>query len=572
MEPYRQLERLISKTIAEDVTCSLENGAVKLEGNVNDWQKIVWVGQKAAEYPYRGVINRLQTKEKKNRLFSKPENSDTALDGRSPDVLIIGGGIIGSAIARELSRYQLDILVIEKEYDVAIHTSSRNDGMIHPGFAPKIGSLKSTYNVKGNQMYTQVAKDLGVPVIRHGSYVLFDKSYLKPAKHYMLSKAEKAGIPGARYMNRKALEEALPYLSDELRWGVHFPSAGVTSPYKMTVAYAENALMNGAEIALNTAALEMNTYDGKIQAVKTNRGTIHPKLVVNAAGTFADIIADMAGDQFFTIHPRKGEVALLDKKTGKYLHGILGRPAVGFGKRLSKGGGVIRTPEGNLLIGPNNYEVEDREDYSTSRESLDRMLKKQLPMIPQLKKSDVITYFAGTRASTYKEDFIIEASEKVTNLIHVAGIQSPGFASAPAIAEEGSRLCRFLLEKEMKLEVNPRFDPIRKAPVDLLGLSLEERGKIIKSNPDYGTIICRCEEISKGEIIDALNSPLQVASVDGVKRRTRAGMGRCQGGFCMPHVMEIIHEEKGVALDAVTKKNEQSKLLYKETKEVNEHV
>lgn len=572
MEPYKKVEQALHKHISQEIFCSLENGAIKLEGMLEDWQDVVKAGQMAAKTPYRGVINRIQTPRNKATDFSKPSEKNQSLDGRKPDVLIIGGGIIGSAMARALTRYQLDILLIEKEYDVAIHTSSRNDGMVHPGFAPKLGSLKSRYNVRGNAMYSKVAQELGVPVMRNGSYILFDKNYLKPAKYYMLNKAEKAGIPGATYMDRKTLLGHIPNVNDAIQWALHLPSAGVTSPYKMTVAYAENAVMNGAEIALNTAALSIEKEGGQILSVTTNKGRIYPKVVINAAGTFADIIADMAGDQFYTIHPRKGEIALLDRKTGKYLNAILGKPTISLHKQKSKGGGLIRTPEGNLLIGPNNYEVEEREDYSTNRGTLEAMLSKQLPLIPALKRSDVITYFAGTRASTYKEDFIIETSNKLGNLVHIAGIQSPGFASAPAIAEEGSRLCLEALGTQMAVKKNPNFNPRRKPPLDLTAMPLEARAKVIKENPDYGKIVCRCEEISKGEIIEALRSPLPVQSVDGVKRRTRAGMGRCQGGFCMPHVMEIIREEKGIDLDQVTKKDLASPLLVGATKEAKSHV
>lgn len=565
MAAYQKLQQQLNKHISKDIQCGEALGSVVLEGELADWQQVVEAGQLAAKTDYRGVINRLHLKEDQSRSFTKPEVISKELENMVVDVLVIGAGIIGSAIARQLSQYQLKVLVIDKEYDVAIHTSSRNDGMIHPGFAAKTGSLKSKYNVRGNAMYDQVAKDLDVPIRQVGSYILMDRQYLKVARSYFSGKCEKVGIEGV-YKDKKALKREIPYLNERIQWGYFFPSTKVTSPYRMTVAYAENAVSNGVEFSLNTVALSMKKQNNRIVSVCTNKGTIHPKVVINAAGTFADIVADMAGDQFFTIHPRKGEVALLDIKQGRYLDTVIGKPDITFKARKSKGGGLVKTLEGNILVGPNNYEVEYREDYSTDRVSLNTMLEKQLPLINHLQKSDVITYFAGTRAATYKEDFIIERSTNVPNMIHVAGIQSPGFASAPAIAKDVEKLCVDYLSSLMAVENNPTFNPIRKAPPDLVHMDPLKRAKLIREHPDYGTIICRCEEISKGEIIDALRRPLPVDSVDGIKRRTRAGMGRCQGGFCLPHVMHIIEAEKHLNPTEVMKKSQDGQIVVEETK------
>lgn len=566
MENYREIEKKIQKKISPSIICSEENGAIKLEGLLRYWDNVVKAGQIAAKGPYRGVINKIRIPNSQQDYFSKPTVIGTNLEGKDVDVLVIGAGIIGSSIARELSRYNLKILVIDKEYDVAVHTSSRNDGMIHPGFAAKTGTLKSILNVRGNKMYDQVAEELGVKIKKNGSYILFDQQMTKPAYYYMRSKAEKVGINEYEFLNRERLFKKLPHLNQEMQWGFYLPTAGVTSPYKMTVAYAENAITNGVDFSLNTAAIAINKNLQKISSVNTTQGKVFPKVVINAAGTFTDIIADMAGDRYYTIHPRKGEIALLDKKTGIFLDAILGKPSLSLRARTSKGGGLIKTIEGNLLVGPNHYEVDNREDYSTNRKSLNEMLNKQLRLIPSLKKNDVITYFAGTRASTYKEDFIIERSNSVANLIHVAGIQSPGFASAPAIAEKVKNICVNYLLTQQEVIINRKFNPIRKAPYELASMDMYQRANIIRENPDYGKIICRCEEISKGEILDALRSPLPVDTVDGVKRRTRAGMGRCQSGFCLPHVMEIISEEKKLNLNQIAKKAKESQLVLEETK------
>lgn len=572
MKDYIKIQNKINKMLSASIECSEKLGSIRLEGKLDNWESVVKAGFIAAKSEYREVINDIQVDGTMPNEYSKPSNTSTELHGKNVDVLIIGGGIIGCSIARELSRYKLDILLIEKEYDVAVHASSRNDGMIHDGFAAKAGSLKSKYNVRGNAMYDEISKELDVKIIKNGSLILFDKPVSKLLYGFMQRKAEKAGVPGTRMMAQKELREFAPFIDKSMDWAFFLPSAGVTSPYKMTVAYAENAIMNGVQISLNTVALSMKKDKANIIGVVTNKGTIKPKIVINAAGVCSDLVAEMANDRFFTIHPRKGEIALLDKKTAQYFHAILGKPKILDFSRKSKGGGIIKTAEDNLLIGPNNFEVWDREDYSTNRESLDEMLNERLWLVNGLKKSDVITYFAGTRAATYKEDFIIERSGRVTNLIHVAGIQSPGFASAPAIAEDVKYMTVQYLRTLDVVEENTDFVKTRKAPIELAQLPFEERSKLIALNPDYGQIVCRCEEISKGEVIDALNSPLEVNTVDGIKRRTRAGMGRCQGGFCLPHIMEIISEVKGLDMSEITKKSETGQIVLSRTKENNEEV
>lgn len=562
----KKLEREIRKKTSVSVAVSERYGSILLEGEASDWKQVTEAGYMAARLPHPQVINHISIPNVKNKSFGRPSVESNRLEGSAPDVLIIGGGIIGCAIARELSRYQLDILLIEKEYDVAVHTSSRNDGMIHDGFAPKLGSLKSKYNVLGNKMYDKVGKELDVKVLKNGSLILFDQPFSKPLYFAMKSKAERANVPDTRFMDTKELRSFAPNIHPSMKWAFFLPTAGVTSPYKMTVAYGENAVENGVEIALNTVARSMEQYMGNILRVSTNQGNIFPHLVINAAGICADLVAEMARDEFFTIHPRKGEIALFDKKVSGLFHGILGKPKIFDLNRTSKGGGIIRTADGNLLVGPNNFEVPFREDYSTNRASLKEMLDERLWLIQGLHARDVITYFAGTRAATYKEDFIIQPSQRIKNLIHVAGIQSPGFASAPAIAEDVKEMAIRILGEKIPVKPNPAFNPHRKKTPTPIELTSTERSELIHRNPDYGQIICRCEEISKGEILDALRSPIEVTSIDSIKRRTRAGMGRCQGGFCLPHILEIIHEEKGLHLDQIMKSDQKGQVLIRETK------
>lgn len=562
----KKFEKVLRKELTEDINCREWHSSIILEGFVRDWATVIKAGQMAVKLRYKGVVNKLEVRELILPKMKKPTLIDNNLNNKQTDVLIIGGGIIGSSIARELSKWNISILLIDKECDLAMHASSRNDGMVHPGFEPKPGSKKAYFNVKGNKMYTRISKELNVPFSRNGSTILFDKAIARLAYPIVKARVNKNGVEGMRYLSKGEIRQLEPNVLDNITGALHFNSTGVLSPYKMAVAYAENAVQNGAEISFNTVALSIEKQNGKINSVRTNRGTIYPKVVINAAGVFADEIAAMADDQFFSIHPRKGEIIFLDKKTGKLINGVIAMPPLTITKGNTKGGGLVKTIDGNILVGPDAYEQPYKEDYSTNKENLDKILKKQLPIIPKLKISDVITYCAGTRAATYEEDFIIEKSEYIDNLVYAAGIQSPGLASAPAIAEEIENITINVLKGNMNIAKKDAWNPNRESIPDLSYMSFEERSRLIKKRPDYGIIICRCEEISKGEIIDALSSPIPVDTVDGVKRRVRAGMGRCQGGFCLPLVMEVIAETRDQNMCTVTKKGNESKLLVEPTK------
>ena len=488
--------------------------SVILEGEMDDWKQIVKAGKAAAKFGYKGVVNEIKLKGYTAPPLRVPDVQDGALEGKRPDVMIIGGGVIGCSIARELTKYNLTILLADKESDVAMHASSRNDGMIHPGIASHAGTLRGEMNVKGNAMYTQLCKELDIPFKRYGNLILY---------------------------------------SDHV--------FGVAA----TVALAENAVENGAEVSLNTVVTGMEIDDNEICKVFTNRGTVYPRLVINAAGTFADKVAEMAGDKFFSIHPRKGELVILDKKKGHLVTRSMGLVGLDQAFADTKGGGVMRTIDGNVLVGPDAYEIPEREDFSTHRDHIDAICKKHLPLIKGFTQGDVITYFAGVRAPTYEEEFIIERSDYVPNLVHAAGIQSPGLASAPAIAERIAEITVNALKPYVDIHKNPKFNPYRRRVPHMAALSFEEKQKVIKENPDYGVIICRCEEISKGEIIDAIHSPIPATSIDALKRRVRPGMGRCQGGFCSPLVTKIICDETGMTPDMVTKSGGNSQLVLEKT-------
>jgi len=562
----KRLERRIKSATGIDVTGEVVAGSIRLTGETDCYDAVVKAGQIAAKSRYAQVINDIAHHDPRYPVM--PVHTVQKQEGNlaTCDVLVIGAGIIGSAISRELSKYELAVVMADKAYDVAVHTSSRNDGMVHPGIASKWNSLKTKMNVRGNALYHKVSEELEVPIRWCGSSILFRSHLSKVIYPLFWIKAKVIGMPGLRYMNKRAVYEAEPYLSEGVVWGVMCESAGVTSPYKMTVAYAENAIKNGVKLMLHTEVVSMAVRNEEITEVHTDKGTIRAKLVINAAGVYSDCIAGMAGDRFFSIHPRKGDIVLFDKKKGKYVQGILGF----IGDRSSqhtKGGGVIKTYEGNILVGPNAIEIPYRENYQTRREDVMQLLRQKLPQIKGVDVKDDITYFTGIRAATYKEDFIIEASKKVKNLIHVAGIQSPGFAAAPAIAERVEELVKSHFQNDASpLRRKTNWEPKRKGIPDVAHLTYEAREALIRENPDYGEVICRCEEISKGEIIDALKGPIPITSTDAVKRRVRAGMGRCQGGFCMPLVMEIIHDVNGIAMEDITKKEGASRIAVAQTK------
>lgn len=565
MTTAQKLERTLRGKGYEGVSCTEWRKSIRLEGELDDWKAIVKAGKIAAKAGYKGVINDITLKGFTPPPIRTPKQRDNALEGRRPDVLIIGGGVIGCAIARELSKNALDILLLDKESDVAMHASSRNDGMIHPGIASHANTLRGKMNVKGNAMYTQLCEELGVPFQRYGNLILYaDHIFGTVAEPYLGERARKLGIVGGK-ISRKRLREIEPNITDRALGAFEYPSSGVLSPYKLTVALAENAVENGAQVSLDTIVTGMEMEGDSVGSVFTNRGAIHPRLVINAAGVFSDQIAEMANDRFFSIHPRKGELVILDKKKGPLVTRSMGLIDLSQATSDTKGGGVMRTIDQNVLVGPDAYEQPMREDFSTHRENIDAILKKHLPLIKGFAPADVITYFAGIRAATYEEEFIIERSEYVQNLIHAAGIQSPGLASAPAIAEEISRITVDALKEQMEVKPNTGFNPHRRVIPHMSDLTTEEKQEIIQKNPDYGVIICRCEGISKGEIVDTIHSPIPATTIDALKRRVRPGMGRCQGGFCSPLVTQIICEETGLSPEEVTKSGEDSNLILERT-------
>lgn len=563
------LNKRLGKRFSGRVTASFVDGCVLLRGRLDSWEDVVSACQMAAEkYSKTHVVNDILFTGAENQAMRMPSLSDSALEGKTPDVLIIGGGISGVSIARELSKWRLDILLVEKEADLALQASGRNDGEVHPGIDLGKGSLKHKYIRQGNELYSKVCEELDVPFERVGQYVCFDKAYLKPLiELYCLYRRKHDGISDSHVISGDELKSREPNFNDGFKFAISNPCSGCVCPYGLTIAYAENAVANGACVSLNTAVTGMKVENGRIKSVTTNRGTVYPKIVINAAGVFSEDIARMAQDRFFSIHPRRGTNSILDKKAGAFMHSIASVKQLSLGaKTHSKGGGILHTVHHNLLAGPDAVETYEKENVETHRESIKTVFDKQKVTMPKLSERDIITYFTGVRAPTFEEDFIIEKGRRTENLIHCAGIQSPGLTTAPAVALDIEKLAVDMLGGQGSVERNPSFNPKRKGVPVLREMSDEQRSELIKANPDYGVIVCRCEEISKGEILDALKSPICVPTVDGVKKRIRPGMGRCQGGFCSPLVVQIIAEYLGVPMSEVKKSSEESVITFGKTK------
>jgi glycerol-3-phosphate dehydrogenase len=550
------------------VWAEAEDGCVRVRGELDDWADVVRACQMCARpHSKRHVVNDIRFTGGECAPMRMPAHSDSSLEGAAPDVLIIGGGISGASIARELMRWKLDVLLVDKEADLAMQASGRNDGEVHPGIDLGRGSLKHKYIRRGNAMYTRVCRELDVPFTRPGQYVCFRQGFLRPAAEaYCLKRRLVDGISDTRIISGKKLLEKEPALNKDFRFAIFNPVSGCVCPYGLTIAYGENAVTNGARVSLNTAVTGMEVEGGQIKSVSTNRGTVYPGAVINAAGVFAEEIAGMAGDRFFSIHPRRGTNSILDRRAGAYFDAIASVKLVQGRRTHSKGGGILHTVDDNLLVGPDAVETFEKENFATDGESIERVFKKQSITMPELRKSDIITYFTGVRAATFEEDFIIERGRRTKNLIHTAGIQSPGLTTAPAVAVDVAKMAVSILEESGPVLKNPHFDPIRKGIPALRKLDDAERARMIKENPDYGVVVCRCEEISRGEILDALRAPISVPTLDGVKKRVRPGMGRCQGGFCSPLVTEIIADFLNKPSWEVMKSGDGSNITFGPTK------
>lgn len=477
------------------------------------------------------------------------------------DIIIIGAGVSGCAIARELSRYDLNICVLDKESDVCEGTSKANSGIVHAGHDAKPGTLKAKLNVQGNLMMEEMAKKLDFPFKRNGSLVVCQNEEELSKLEELKARGKENGVEGLRILTREEALELEPALADSVYAALYAPTGGIVCPFLMNIAYAENAAINGAKFRLGTCAQDIQRCH-QVSGFKviTNQGTFYSKYVINAAGVYADEVHNMISEKKLHITPRRGEYCLLDKNTGTLVsHTIFQVPG-----KMGKGVLVTPTIHGNLMIGPTADDVPDKEENATTRAGLDKVLNDSAKSVKGIPTRQVITSFAGLRAHEDGGDFLIEELDDVPGFIDVAGIESPGLTSAPAIGVYVCEIVKKMVEKaenQIELKEKENFIETRKGIVHFAELSLEEKKELIRKDPAYGQVICRCETATEGEILDAIRRPLGARTLDGVKRRVRAGMGRCQGGFCTPRIMEILSRECGIPLEEICKNNQDSRII-----------
>ncbi|WFD09996.1 NAD(P)/FAD-dependent oxidoreductase [Tepidibacter hydrothermalis] len=474
------------------------------------------------------------------------------------DVAVIGAGVVGASIARELSKYNLSTVVLEKGVEVCQATTKANSAIIHGGYDAVDGTLKAKLNVKGNEMYEDLCNELDVHFKRIGSLVVaFSEEEMETVKD-LYDRGINNKVKGLEILNKEQIKEIEPNISDEVIGALRCKSAGIVCPFNLTVALMENAIVNG--VKLNTESEVTNISKDEYFNIETKKGNIQAKYVINAAGLYADKINEMIGGDEYYIISRKGEYRVLDKSEGSIVNHVL------FQCPTKKGKGVLVTPtvHGNVLLGPTAEEVKDPEDVSITKSGLSFLTKNAKKSIPSIDLSKTITSFSGVRATPNTKDFMIFASSKAKGFINVGGIESPGLSAAPAIAEY---VIDILKEEGLNFEAKADFNPYRKKDKPFSNMNNEERKEAIKKDIRHSKIICRCETTTEAEIIDAIHRPAGARTVDGVKRRVRPGMGRCQGGFCGPRVVEILARELNLDMEDVLKDYENSKMILGKVKE-----
>lgn len=470
------------------------------------------------------------------------------------DVLIAGAGVIGGMVARELSKYKLTVCILEKENDVAVGASKANSGIIHGGYDPEPGTLKAKMNTRGVELLYETAQMLHVPYRQNGSLVCAFGEEEEAGVRELYDRGRKNGIRGMRLLTGEEARKREPALSEKVSLALYVPSAGIICPYKLTIAAIGNAMDNGVELKRNFEVTAIKREMGGFTVTSCNGETVMGRYLINCAGCGSDAIAQMAGDGGFEIIPRAGEYLLLDKSQGdRVSHTIFQVPT-------KEGKGVLVTPtaDGNLLTGPTASVVDTPQNKETTPGGIKAVMALAKKSVPGVDFSQVITSFAGVRSSEKNGDFIIEASGKVEGLIHVAAIDSPGLTSCVAIAEY---VVDILKNSGVELETKRNWNGCREDTETFHHMNDEQKDAFIKEHPNYGKIVCRCETITEGEIRDAIRRNPPAMDMDGVKRRTRAGMGRCQGGFCTPYVMRLIAEENDIPMEAVTKNGGVSRMV-----------
>ena len=474
------------------------------------------------------------------------------------DVVIIGAGVTGSAVARELSRYQAEICVLEKAEDLCSGTSKANSAIIHAGFDAAEGSLMAKMNVRGNEMMDELSEKLDIPFERNGSLVVCIHEEEKDGLKELYDRGVANGVPGLKLLNREEALQMEPNLSDHVVAALYAPTGGIICPFRLNYAMAEQANLNGVDFYFNTAVEAFQRDAEGIWHIRTSNGEYRAHCVVNAAGVYADQLHNMVSKKKIHITPRRGDYCLLDKGTKGFVkHTIFPQPTK-FGK------GILVTPtvHGNVLVGPTAIDIQDKEATATTQAGIDEMIAKASMNVRDLPIRQVITSFAGLRAHEDHHEFILGEVKDAPGFVDCAGIESPGLTSSPAIGE----YIGALLKEKLLLKEKAQWTETIKDILHPETLSMEERNELIRRQPAYGTIICRCESISEGEILEAIHRPLGARTLDGIKRRTRAGAGRCQAGFCSPRVMEILHRELGIPMEKISKISGRSNIVMERTK------
>ena len=474
------------------------------------------------------------------------------------DAVIIGAGVSGAAIARELAKYEARVCVLERCEDVCCGTSKANSAIVHAGYDARPGTLMARLDVEGSYMIPQLARDLDFLYRNNGSLVLCMHEEDLPLLQELYDRGRRNGVSALRMVTREEILAMEPHVREDVVAGMEAATGGIVCPFGMNIAFAENAAENGVEFRFDTTVTGF-THTREGWTVHTNQGDVEARTVINAAGVYADVLHNMDSTHKLHITPRRGDYYLLDKTTGGYAHHTLFQLPGKYGKGVL----VAPTVHGNTIVGPTAIDIDDRDGVNTTAEGLEQVMRKAANIVKDAPLRQVITSFAGLRAHEDGHEFVIGEAEGAPGFFDCAGIESPGLSSSPAIG----RMVAEMVRDKLLLHRKASYKATRRGIVNPAELPFEERRALIEENPAYGRIICRCEGISEGEILDAIHRPLGARSLDGVKRRVRAGMGRCQGGFCAPRVMEILAQELDLPMEEITKSGGGSRLIVGENKE-----
>ncbi|WP_415296186.1 NAD(P)/FAD-dependent oxidoreductase [Clostridium perfringens] len=466
------------------------------------------------------------------------------------DIIVIGAGVVGCSIARELSKYNLDVLVVEKNSDVSEGISKGNSGIVHAGYNEKIGTLKAKLNIEGNKIFDDLSRDLQFPFKRNGAFILAFKDEEMKTLESLKENGEKLGVEGLEILTREEALNIEPNLNKEIVGVLNVKTSGIVSPYEMTIALAENAAENGVEFKLNSKVTSIEKISEGYKVTLNNKELVSGKIIINASGLEGAFLNNLVSMSKREINPVKGEYCLFDKVAGAMINKTLFQVP----NKLSKGVLVTPTAEGNLLVGPNAVEGKTLE---TSREGIDEILDKSKKSLEELPVARILNTFSGIRPKTKGGDFIIEEVEDAKNFINVIGIDSPGLTAAPAI---GVYVVNMIKER-LDLVEKKNFKKTREKIVRFAELSLEEKNKLIKEKPAYGHMVCKCEFVTEGEIVEAIHRPIKALTVDAIKRRTRASMGGCQGIGCTLPISKILSRELGIDISDINKNSEGSPVV-----------